>query len=231
MAVALTHVHRSAPASISAMSAWGPAEAARGSGSPGGLPFDERELAERARTDRAAFGELYRLHVTSVYRYAYRICGSADVAEEVTSATFERALRAMPAFEWRGGGFKPWVLRIAASEAAGFYRKQQRPSRPRGQMAMRALALDGEGPPEDGFGAPAIPPDVMRTAIAALSPRHREAVTLRYLAELSPAAAAAAMGCSKATLAVTLHRALGALRRGLAESMGASMAESMGDGR
>ena len=50
-----------------------------------------------------------------------------------------------------------------------------------------------------------------------LSPRYQEALSLRYLAGLSPDEAARAMGTSKATMAVVLHRATRALRRALAE--------------
>ena len=50
-----------------------------------------------------------------------------------------------------------------------------------------------------------------------LTPRYQQALSLRYLAGLSPDEAAAAMGTSKATMAVVVHRATRALRRALAE--------------
>ena len=53
----------------------------------------------------------------------------------------------------------------------------------------------------------------MMAALDTLRPRYQEALTLRYLAGLSADDAAEAMGCTKPVLAVTLHRALGALRR------------------
>ena len=53
----------------------------------------------------------------------------------------------------------------------------------------------------------------MIDALGTLRPRYQQALTLRYLAGMSADEAAAAMGCSKPVLAVTLHRALGALRR------------------
>ena len=53
----------------------------------------------------------------------------------------------------------------------------------------------------------------MREAMSTLRPRYQEALSLRYLAELDADDAAKAMGCTKPVLAVTLHRALGALRR------------------
>jgi RNA polymerase sigma factor (sigma-70 family) len=53
----------------------------------------------------------------------------------------------------------------------------------------------------------------MLSALDTLRPRYQEALTLRYLSGLSAEEAAEAMGCTKPVLAVTLHRALGALRR------------------
>ena len=65
---------------------------------------DERALVERARHDSRAFAELYRKYVNRVYAFAYKRSGSTQVAEDVTSTTFERALRGMSTFEWRTGG-------------------------------------------------------------------------------------------------------------------------------
>jgi RNA polymerase sigma factor (sigma-70 family) len=50
-----------------------------------------------------------------------------------------------------------------------------------------------------------------------LSPRYQRALALRYLAGLTPDEAAAALGVSKATMAVVVHRATRALRRALVE--------------
>ena len=53
----------------------------------------------------------------------------------------------------------------------------------------------------------------MLDAMSTLRPRYQEALSLRYLSELGADDAADVMGCSKPVLAVTLHRALGALRK------------------
>jgi RNA polymerase sigma-70 factor (ECF subfamily) len=50
-------------------------------------------------------------------------------------------------------------------------------------------------------------------ALANLSDRYRDAITLRFLTGLTADEAAEAMECSKATFAVVLHRALTSLRR------------------
>jgi len=173
--------------------------------------LDDRALAELARRrDTDAFAELYRRHVSTIHAFAWRRAGTRHVAEDVTAATFEKAWIAIESFAWRGGGFVAWLHRIAARELTAVHRRDARASTPRGQAAARALV---PVPDDDGdLGLLADWPRV-QVAMGALPARYQEAITLRYLGGLSAADAAAAMGCSKPVLAVTLHRALRALAR------------------
>jgi RNA polymerase sigma-70 factor (ECF subfamily) len=176
---------------------------------------DDRALAERSRTDRSAFAELYRRHVDSVHAFAYRRSGSRDVAEEATSATFEKALRSINSFEWRPTGIRPWLYRIASNEVANVYRRTVAANGPRGQLALRELTPDaGHAQP---IGSDSALPDgePLHRALNELPARYREVITLRYLSGLSADEAATALGCSKPMLAVTLNRALTALRKKL----------------
>lgn len=179
-------------------------------------PLDERQLVERARLDGDAFAELYRLYLPRIHALAFRRCGSREVAEDVTAATFEQALRSLPAFRWKGGGFGPWLFRIAANEIVDHHRADERA---RGRRDARALlALDNLTPVRISGGSgdelPA-PAEELRAALATLNPRYQRAISLRYLAELTHEEAAEAMGTTKAVMAVTTHRALRALRRAL----------------
>ena len=178
--------------------------------------LDDRELVERARSDRSAFAELYRRHVDAVHGFAYRRSGSRDVAEEATSATFEKALRSIDSFEWRPAGVRPWLYRIASNEVANLYRRTAVASGPRGQLALRALAPDVDADPSNEIGS--LLAVGLQRALNDLPQRYREVLTLRYLSGLSADEAAASLGCSKPMLAVTLHRAVGALRKKLSVS-------------
>ena len=178
--------------------------------------LDDRELVERARSDRSAFAELYRRHVDAVHGFAYRRSGSRDVAEEATSATFEKALRSIDSFEWRPAGVRPWLYRIASNEVANLYRRTAVASGPRGQLALRALAPDVDAEPSNEIGS--LLAVGLQRALNDLPQRYREVLTLRYLSGLSADEAAASLGCSKPMLAVTLHRAVGALRKKLSVS-------------
>jgi len=180
----------------------------------------ERACVERARSgEREAFAALYREYLPRIHAFAYRRTHSRELAEDVTAATFERAFRQLDRFEWRGGGFGAWLFRIASNELADYYRRQQRSRSDRGQMAMGSLHSlssvdDVDRVEHGGDGARR-----MMSALATLNPRYQEAIQLRYLAELSHESAAEAMGISKPVMAVTLTRAMKALKKAL-EKMG-----------
>jgi RNA polymerase sigma-70 factor (ECF subfamily) len=176
---------------------------------------DERALVERARTDSSAFAELYRRYLPRVHAFAYRRTGDVEVAEDITSAAFERALRNLGSFRWQGGGFGPWLFRIASNELADHYRRTGRAASTR---AAAAVSLHAETPrdPADELDARDAVTELL-AAMDRLSPRYQRALELRFLAGLTPDEAAAALGTSKATMAVVVHRATRALRRAIEE--------------
>jgi len=169
---------------------------------------------ERARADPTAFAELYRRYLPRVYGFALRRTGVIEVAEDVTSATFERALRNLGAYSWRPGGFGPWLFRIAANELVDHHRRTRRDGSPRAEDAARRLH-DGAAPdPADEVHARDAVAELL-VAMDRLTPRYQRALALRYLSGLTPDEAAAALGTSKATMAVVVHRASRALRKAL----------------
>lgn len=190
----------------------GPAERLRQADAPDDAAPDDRELVARARHDPHAFGVLYRRYSGRIYAFAHRRTWTREAAEDVTAATFERAYRHLDRFDASGAGFGPWLFRIAANELIDHYRREGRVRTGRGQRALRALTDDAS---VDDVERIEREDDVRRMleAMSTLRPRYQEALSLRYLAGLDPDDAAKAMGCSKPVLAVTLHRALGALRR------------------
>src|ERR1700682_861204 len=75
----------------------------------------ERRLVEAAAADRSRFGELYERYVDAIYSFSYHHTGTHQQAEEVTAETFERALKHLPGYRWRGVPYGAFLYRIAAS--------------------------------------------------------------------------------------------------------------------
>jgi len=176
------------------------------------LELADVELVDRARQDTESFEDLYVRYRDRIYAFAYRRTWTQEAAEDVTAATFERAYRHLDRFDASGAGFGPWLYRIAANELVDHYRREGRSRSPRGQRALQTLADDRS---IDDLEAVERESDVrqMLDAFSTLRPRYQEVLSLRYLSGLSADEAATAMGCSKPVLAVTLHRAVTALRR------------------
>jgi RNA polymerase sigma-70 factor, ECF subfamily len=75
----------------------------------------ERLLVQAAQKDSARFAELYENHFARVYAFVVRRVRDRDVAEDLTSDVFHKALAALPNFDWRGIPFAVWLFRIAAN--------------------------------------------------------------------------------------------------------------------
>ena len=75
----------------------------------------ERTLVDRARSDAAAFGELYDFYLPRIYGFTFRRVQERSVAEDVTATTFQRALEAVRQRDFRNDAFGGWLYRVAAN--------------------------------------------------------------------------------------------------------------------
>lgn len=76
---------------------------------------EERRLVEAAQRDPVRFGDLYELHFERIYVFILRRVRDPDIAEDLTSEVFHKALANLPDYEWRGTPFVVWLIRIASN--------------------------------------------------------------------------------------------------------------------
>lgn len=79
---------------------------------------DERLLVEAAQEDPAKFANLYEIHFERIYAFIARRVRDRDLAEDLTSEVFHKALANLRQYEWRGAPFGAWLMRIAANAVA-----------------------------------------------------------------------------------------------------------------
>lgn len=83
-------------------------------------------LVQRAQSgDRAAFGELYRLYQPLVFTYVVRRVAAGarrEIAEDITSAVFMRALNNIARFTWQGRDVGAWLITIARNLVADHFK-------------------------------------------------------------------------------------------------------------
>ena len=170
---------------------------------------EERALVERAtRRDEEAFGALYDMHVSRVYRHVYYMVGSPAEAEDLTAQAFLQAWAAIERYQFRGAPFVSWVLRIAHNLGVSHLR-----SRKPGVELPETLVDQGrEGNPEEVLQRQA-DGDRVREAILQLRDEHRRVIILRFVQDLDYPEVAEIVGKSVPAGRVIQHRALNALRK------------------
>lgn len=84
---------------------------------------EERPLVEAAQKDPRRFGELYERNFERIYAYIARRVRSRQVAEDLTSDVFHKALAHLPNYDWRGIPFSAWLYRIAANVMADQWKR------------------------------------------------------------------------------------------------------------
>jgi RNA polymerase sigma-70 factor, ECF subfamily len=84
---------------------------------------EERLLVEAAQTDPAKFGDLYEIYFERVYAFIARRVRDRDIAEDLTSDVFHKALANLRSYEWRGAPFAAWLIRIAANVVVDQYKR------------------------------------------------------------------------------------------------------------
>jgi RNA polymerase sigma-70 factor (sigma-E family) len=148
-----------------------------------------------------AFDEFYDSHFDRVARALVLAGADRDLARDAAQEAFARALR-----RWRKVREmdRPdgWVYVVAMNQLRDHWRRSER------RRERTPDADDGAGDNTSGVATRLS----VREAIATLPTRQRQAVVLRYLADLALDDVADAMGCATGTVKATLHQAMKAMR-------------------
>ena len=151
-------------------------------------------LVELARGgDTEAFGMLYDHYSTAVYRFLYYRVGSVQLAEDLMSETFFRALRSMSSFRWQGKDFGAWLMTIARNLTTDHYKS----GRTRLELTtedMTAHDAVTEGPEDEVLAS--ITNDALLEALGELPSEQQECLIMRFLQGLSIAETAQILGRS-----------------------------------
>lgn len=156
---------------------------------------------------RPRFADVAAENLDGVHRYLCHLTGNRDLADDLTSATFERALRDWPRYDPARGRPSVWLVEVARRVALDHFRKDgRRRAREERYAAGAPEAVPGPTEP-GGFSAD------LRAALARLSRAERELVALRVVLGMDAAEAGRVAGMSASAVGTGLHRALTKLRQ------------------
>lgn len=152
------------------------------------------------------FQELVDAHWRDVARLAHALAGPVD-GDDVAQQAWLQAYAAYPRLT-SARNLRGWLLTITHRCATDVHRARARRAVP---AEPDALVAHGDSTPGPDASDPA--DDALWAQVSALPDRQREAVVLRYVADLDHAAVATALGCTPTTSRRLVSDALAALRR------------------
>jgi len=200
------------------------------------MPHEGSLEADLARDLDGSFERLVLTYQDRLYAFALRFCGNREDAEEVAQDAFVRAYRALktyPAERVRTLALRAWLYQIVLNVARNRYRRKRHRTV---SLESASRSMDGREPHGAAFDPPANAEDRpdrrfergreradMASLVAALPPRFRDALILRYVEGLPIAEVAAVLKQPLGTAKSNVHRAINALRHSLSHSRGARL--------
>ncbi|HEU4712621.1 MAG TPA: RNA polymerase sigma factor [Pyrinomonadaceae bacterium] len=171
---------------------------------------DELLLQRAAKGDQASFLELYDRHREPIFRFAYRLLGSIDIAEDITHDCFLSLIRRPEGYRPERAALRTYLFAIARNLALKHFRDTgretgldevtQEPQIPPRQVPLRKL-LDEELVAQ------------VRNAVFSLPALQREALVLFEYEGLSMNEIAAIVDADVGAIKARLYRARESLKR------------------
>ena len=86
---------------------------------------EELSWIQKAKDDPRFFAPLYEKYHEAIFRYVYQRMDDQELARDVTSQVFMKAMKNLSKYEYRGVPFGSWLFRIAKSELYQAFRDKK----------------------------------------------------------------------------------------------------------
>jgi len=170
---------------------------------------EDSGLVIQARSDRAAFVQLYRRHYDAIFQYcAHRLFDRA-AAEDVTSEVFLKMVENFHRFRGTEAQFRNWLYRIATNAVNHHFRWMNRHN----NQLRAAREQTNSGAADCGQSPERLA--LLKEAMLSLKPRYQTIITLRFFENLKLTEIAEMFESSPGTIRSQLARALAKLRKAL----------------
>ena len=171
---------------------------------------DELLLQKAGDGDQAAFLELYDRYREPIFRFAYRLLGSVEIAEDVTHDCFLSLIRKPENFRPERASLKTYLYAAARNLALKHFRDQGR------ETGLDEITEEPKDSPRRGPLRRLLDEELathVKEAVFSLPPLQREALILFEYEELSLGEVAEIAGTDVGAIKARLYRAREGLRR------------------
>ena len=174
------------------------------------MPGSEAHILARCNAfDLVALSEMYDRFSPALYRYAWRLTGNDELAEECVAETFGRYLSALRAGAGPTQNLQAYLYRVAHNWVTDQWRKA------RDETGDEALEHTADPLETSQIAEGVIERKRLRRALRSLTPDQRQVVMLKFYDGLDNREVAQAIGKPVGSVKSLQHRALEALGRAL----------------
>jgi RNA polymerase sigma factor (sigma-70 family) len=160
-------------------------------------------------SSREVFASLYEQYMPGVYRYIHYRVGNVQLAEDITSAVFEKVLTSFSRYQSDRASFLTWLMSIARNMVIDHYRTMGRrkniPMEEANKMSFDNLSLEQEVVKGEELQR-------LQVCLAGLSQHEQEIISLKFSAELTNRRIAGILSMSESNVGTILYRAVSKLR-------------------
>ena len=168
-------------------------------------PRPDKNSKDAAET----FTELYEHYLPKVFRYiSYRV-GDMDLAEDLTSVVFEKALTKIDSYRSNKASFSTWLMTVARNTVIDHYRVKSRKLTISIEETLE-IASEEASPEEEVIRKEEL--QRLGTYLRELSQQEREIISLKFGAELTNRQIAQVVRLSESNIGTILYRAICKLR-------------------
>lgn len=168
----------------------------------------EQQIIEASKKNVREFSKIYDRYFDGIFEFIYRRTDDEELADDLCSQTFFRALENLKKYEFRGLPFSAWLYKIATNEVNKHFNKTKR---------NRVFSLEEERVKElmevneDGFSQEQI--DLLKNTLNELPTSTVEILELRFFEGRSFKEIAYILNIGESGAKMRLYRAVEKLKK------------------
>jgi RNA polymerase sigma-70 factor (ECF subfamily) len=170
---------------------------------------EELALVNRAKYNIHDFDKLYSYYFNKIFFYCYQRLGTREMAEDVTSFVFLKAVENLKKFDTgRGVKFGSWLYQIAHNKIIDVYRSKSF----KNLEFVEDQLVDGENEVENSINNQFFNKQI-NLVLKKLNDKYQMIISLRFFSDMDIKEIAFTMKLKPQNVSVILHRALESFRK------------------
>jgi RNA polymerase sigma-70 factor (ECF subfamily) len=162
--------------------------------------------------DGGAFGSLYDVYLSRIYRHVFYRVGNTEDAEDITQQTFVKAWKAIGRYKKTSSPFLAWLMKISHNLVIDHYRAKK------DKIYLNSeIDITNPGPGPEQIAEANYTQQQLRKVILLLPEEQQQVILMSFIEGFSYSEIAAALGKREGNIRVIVHRALKRMRELLKE--------------